>query len=296
MIFRNKKIDVITPNYARYANGGKVEVFSGGGSVTSGELLEDIEDIKVVLENDKSLSESERNQLNSVLEELLNKNRTLENPIISSDDLDEEQFDYTQKWLVNGNYFREFNEKVLGDIKIDTDRFKNEIRVVTGDIMEVDQIEVDDNFAQFILKDDSAVSVKKPKINELVDDPDNESFIEETLEESQKSIANKQFRDLESKEIQTTADIYKKLNQKISRDELRVYLWYKDYQGQRFSDEWYKIAGYDSYHEFTQKELREYIAKGILFYFNGEFLPKVIYLSGDIYGRISRIVKAGDNS
>ena len=33
-----------------------------------------------------------------------------------------------------------------------------------------------------------------------------------------------------------------------------------------------------------------------MFWFNGEYLPKVIYLSGDIYERINRVVKVGDNS
>ena len=186
MIFKHKQIDLITPKIARYKNGGNVKQFDEGGLVTSGELLEDIADIELVLEQDANLTDNEKAQLNDVLQDLLNKKATLDNPVITESDVSDEQSNYTSEWLVNGNFFRDKNEKVLGSIRIDKDRYQKEIRVVEGSIANINDIDVSDNFAQFILKDDVAVTVKQKTLTEKLEDPDNESFIDTIIEDSKK--------------------------------------------------------------------------------------------------------------
>jgi len=198
--------------------------------------------------------------------------------------------------LIDGNFFKRYNSKVLGEQVLKQDRYGKQIIVVQGDIRNLDEIIAPDNFEQFLIEDDSASSRKNESIEKQTEDPDNESFIENIIADSEQSISRKQTRFTEDYNIQSVEQVYAKLNPDISEEELRVYLWYKDKLGQRFSDTWYKIANLNGYVNFPEQQIIEWVENGLLYYFDGELLPEVIYLSGDLYEKITRLITAGPNS
>ena len=290
-----KKIDFITPSSVRNRNA----IFKTGGAVVfDNNTANEIAEIKTVLAGE--LPDSEREILEETLLLLSGAN---ESPVINSEKIIEinHNSNISLEMLGNGNFFKQHNEKVLGTIEVTTDRYKKEIRIVKGDISNLDEIDVPENFAQFVKSNNIGATIIKSTVKEQTEDPANTTFIENVIAESKSTVYRKKTISIDppltQKKIQTTSETYKKLNPKISQEELRVYLFWKSEQGQQLSKEWYSIAGYGERIPRIQKnQINEWIKDGLLFYFNGEYLPKPIYLSGDIYEKISRIVKAGNNS
>jgi hypothetical protein len=287
------RIDRITPFMAK----ANIQRFNTGGLVTEDatELDELIDEINAMLRMD--IPQETKKDLENQLASLQSKKPA----IVDSEVMNEEDVNnsYSLAVLGNGKFFEINNSKLIGTIKHDTDRYGKAIQVLQGDISDLEQIHIPDNFAQFVKVQDYSVSSRKPSLKEQAEDPENESFINEVIEKSKKTVTRKKEQpkvEIDKAKIQTTEEIYKKLNPKISPDELKAYLWYKDDVGQTLSDEWYKIAGLSKYTKFDEKTLVKWVKDGILFYFKGKLLPKPLYLSGDMYEKISRIVKAGANS
>lgn len=287
------RVDHISPrlvqsNIHKFKTGGAVEV-------ADNDIDELINEIKDMLR--MPLPAETKKDLEKQLERLQGQTPPIiDSQVINDNDVDNQ---YSIAVLGNGKFFEINRSKLIGTIKNDTDRYGKPIQVLQGDISELDQIDIPDNFAQFIKVQDYAVSSRKTSIKEQVEDPANDSFVEKIIQESKKTVERKKSSptvEIDTSKIQTTEEIYKKLNPKISNEELKAYLWYKEDIGQTLSDEWYRIAGFRGYTKFIKRTLDKWVKDGILFYFKGDLLPSPIYLSGDLYEKISRLIKAGANS
>jgi hypothetical protein len=300
----NRRIDFVKPSQiSRFKR-----TFRTGGSVTA---LEPSPSAEMLANIEQSLR---MDIPDSIRKDLLNQKELIQRANeVTLDDVDEVDQDneYSLASLSNGQFFKDNNTKILGTLKETTDRYNKPIEIVVGDISDLKKIEVQDDFLQFDLDEDYAVSTSSQPISEQIKAPENQSFIEEVIEESDKTINRKKAKpkqkakprvegsrsfEPQDKEIQTTEQIFKKLNPDISIEELKVYLYYKDISGDRFSDEWYRITGLPGYVSFNSDQVYKWVIDGLLFYYNGGLYPKPIYLSGDIYKKISRIVKVGNNS
>lgn len=209
--------------------------------------------------------------------------------------------------LYQGNWYKINPQKLLGDSKLERNRYGNDITIQVGDISVLETIGVETDFGKFIqnlgigttqIKDDIAIEIAKPDV---------ESFINQVVEKSTTEIGKKaslkrkkQIQGEQEVEnnlpLQSYKDIYKKLNKSISIEELKAYLWYKDSIGQKLSQDWYNIA-YEEPDQRTEEQKKlDWISNGILFYSDGAFLPLPLFASGNVYEKISRIVKTGENS
>jgi len=294
------RIDFIHPRLVK----STLQKFKGGGSVVASEpgLDEAMSEIRSTLKMD--LPTATKNDLQKQLDRL--ELESQQGSLFDESTIEDIEHGnpYSIEMLSNGKFFELNNTKVLGTIKIAQSMHGKEIRIVEGDISNLDQIKISDNFAQFVKNQDYAVTSVKPSIQEQGQDPDNESFIDNIIDESKKTVVRKKEiqakpivqQEIDKSKIQTTEEVYRKLNKKISLEELKAYLWYKDDIGQGFSDEWYKIAGLDGHTKFAPSTVTKWAKDGILCYFKGQLIPKALYLSGDLYEKISRLVKAGANS
>jgi len=224
---------------------------------------------------------------------------------ISPELIDENNPSLTLNLLTNGNFFEKFPNKLIGSVKLDRDRYGKDIKVVVGDISELSKIEVNDNFDQFIKNAEIGLSVVEKSLGDEIAEPSTAEFVKDIIEKSKVSIGNKAVQKTKQKEIlsdetitssldnvQTARQIFHKLNPNISKSEIQAYIWYKESIGQRLSSDWYELAEYDS----RTETITDWVKSSILCYYNGELLPQFLYLSGDIYSKIRRLVKSGEDS
>jgi predicted ABC-type ATPase len=211
--------------------------------------------------------------------------------------------------LFGGNWFKNNPSKLLGEAIIGKDRYGKEIELLSGDISVLSQIRVNDNFAQFEKDLGIGTSDIKPSIDDLLSAETTEGLIENIIKKSEAEIGRKAVKQKVRKEqknnedydfpthnIQSYKIIADKLNKDISDEEVKAYVWYKEEIGQTLSSEWYELAYKNTDSRTKEEMILDWVNNGILFYINGELLPKPIFASGDIYQKISRLVKSGDNS
>lgn len=211
--------------------------------------------------------------------------------------------------LFGGNWFKNNPSKLLGEVIIGKDRYGKEIELLSGDISVLSQIRVNDNFAQFEKDLGIGTSDIKPSIDDLLSAETTEGLIENIIKKSEAEIGRKAVKQKVRKEqknnedynlptpnIQSYKVVAEKLNKDISDEEVKAYVWYKEEIGQTLSNEWYELAYKNTDSRTKEEMIIDWVNNGILFYINGELLPKPIFASGDIYQKISRLVKSGDNS
>lgn len=214
--------------------------------------------------------------------------------------------------LSGGNWFKQHPEKLLGDIKVDTDRYGKEIKVLQGDLSVLDRISLNSDLKQLSKKENVGVSSQGySTTQEIESNPSVKAFVENVIETSNVSIGKKAVVQKRKKDdvlvtgfepklpkIQSYKDIYKSLNPKISDEELRVYVWYKEYIGQRLSKEWYDLAFGEerAINKIGEEQIITWVKNGLLFFYNGDLLPSPLYLSGNLYEKTTRLVKTGENS
>jgi len=290
----------ITPEFINE----KILYFQKGGEVPN-EVKSDLDFLKSSLL--LTSNEIQKAQIQKAIDNIESKySINFENSLLISEDPEsiEQKNEYGIEMLIDGNWYKKHNDKVLGTYKLDNSRYGKEIKVVIGTISDLNKIDVQDDFDQFIINKNLAVSSKK-NVTKEISEPENESFIKDIISKSKTSIGNKAVAKIKQNEelsdetisssiekIQTIKQIYHKLNPEISKSEIQSYVWYKENIGQKLSNEWYELCEY----ELKDNTLKEWIEQGLLFYFEGNLIPKVIYLSGDIYTKINRIVKTTENN
>lgn len=281
-----------------------IMMFANGGNVMPEDVRSDLNEFRSELAKDDLPAET-RKVLESAVSNILSKYDDPDGSAqATTDDLPR-----TIKPFVSGNWYADNPDKLLGDLVVDKDRYGNEIKVLKGDVSVLSHIDVQSNLLELAGAINIGVSIETAPIEEVVKKPEVVDFVSEIIEKSNTSIGKKAVRkkivqdSVSSDEvgstvapIQTFEEIYNSLNKNISQEELRAYLWYKNSIGQKLSDEWYMIAYPDQFFMPDEAQVKKWVRDGVLFYFNGELLPLPLYTSGNIYEKISRVVKSGDNS
>lgn len=286
----------ITPNHVKQA----IKQYALGGAVLTPDVSEELEMLKKSLA-DPNVSEIDKVFFQKAIDSINQKYPSMQ-------EIDEiEQLDGSISDLFNGNWYIKNAQKLLGQSKSERNRYGNDITIQVGDISVLESIDAETDFGKFIQNLGIGTTVVKDDVATQMIQPETEAFVQEILDKSVieigKKAITKRKKQVESEVVvenelplQSYKDIYKKLNESISIEELKVYLWYKKSIGQNLSQNWYDIA-YEVEDNRTQEQKKlDWISNGILFYCNGEYLPLPLYASGNIYERVSRIVKTGDNS
>lgn len=293
-------IDSITPKDLQRA----MRLYKNGGSIMPSDVKADLDEFQEELKR-TDLSMEDRTSFERAVSNILNKYPTEEE--LDAIDFEDRSIDY----LSNGNWFKQHPEKLIGEIKIDKSRYGNEIQVLIGTLADLDKIALDSDLKQLAKNVSSGISSIKPTIEQNLERPSTNEFVETIIDESNKNIGKKAVRKKKNEEqnvnsdftpkevnIQTYQDIYKSLNSKISNEELRVYVWYKEQINQRLSLDWYKLAfgEEDPYKKIDEVQIKKWVNDGILFYSNGKLLPLPLYASGNVYEKTRRIVKNGETT
>jgi predicted kinase len=221
----------------------------------------------------------------------------------------------TEKNLwINDNWFAENPDKILGAAYQASGRFGT-VTKYKGTIDDLNKIEAPDNFiGNMKALTDPLASVTpdyKPAIDAL-EAPVQEK-IDKIIEQSEKEIDQKIIRKAkrakkkdiqdetiavkEAPELQTFEEIYKKYNQHISPDELEVFVWWKSHTGKPLSRRWINLVKPGTYSEDSlfiptpefynvpDEKIRQWVMQGLLYYYNGDYEPEFIYLSGNVYDK-----------
>jgi predicted ABC-type ATPase len=299
-------INIVTPLDAEKQ---LVKRFDKGGEIPSN-VMEEYNEFLTMVNSD--IPDSDKTFFNSAITKMKSMYPSLgaEKAEEISDSVDAvEQISDTSTYLFDGNWFSQHPEKLLGEIKIDTDRYGKEIRVLKGDISVLSKITASDDFDQFEKALISSVSVINKTISESVSDPATEKFVEDIIKKSNTEIGKKAVTKKKKKEeaivgnddfvepkVRSFIKVSEELNKDISLEEMRAYFWHKQNIGQPLSAEWAELVKFSEDERTDAEKLKDWVNQGILFYFKGEYLPLPIYVSGDVYEKIGRIVKTSENN
>lgn len=284
-----------------------IKKYSNGGIV--GIMPEDVKND--LMEFEAALSDASSEEERLMLQEVIDRiNLKYPTEYPQEEEINEiDKTDGSIKNMFGGNWYKENPSKLLGEIVVDTDRYGKEIQILKGDLSVLDKIDANDNFAQFEKDLNIGVSDIEPSVSKMLTKQQNEALVENIIKKSQADIGRKAVKKKVAQDekynddfsvptikLQTYKDVSTLLNKDISQEELKAYVWYKQNIGQRLSNEWYELAFNDDDSRTNDQMINDWVNSGILFYSNGELQPKPIFASGDIYGKISRLVKGGDNS
>ena len=200
----------------------------------------------------------------------------------------------------NNNFYLKNTDKTLGTIKIEKDRFGKEIEIVQGNFEDLQKVNLDYNFLHDDNITDSAIKDIniQPNINsaDIVIEKSEKTIIKKFLNKKSKK---EELEGLPADEILTFEEVYKKYNPDISLDELKVFIWYKEQIGQPLNIKWYKLAELEyiigtNAKNFTNEWLIEKVKEGLIYYFDGNLLPKYLYLAENIYEKYIALVEQGE--
>ena len=206
--------------------------------------------------------------------------------------------------LVGGKYFEQNPDNILAEQKSAVSKWGKPIMIYEGGIENLEKINASVNFVSSNLETAPTLSVgRTPVIHQTETNSETLTNIETAIEKSKTTIAQKKQRKEKEKtsikvgtgDIETLSlkEVYELpgMNDNISVDDLRVYLWYQSRIGKPvINSEWYDIANGTMADILSDKFVDEWVHSGKLFYFDGELIPKYLYLSGDVYDKYNRLV------
>jgi predicted kinase len=230
--------------------------------------------------------------------------------ITTNEQLQSEEKQYSKTWLSNSEFFKLHPEKILGNINVSRDRWGKDIEEVTGTIDNLNKIDTASNFDADMVdgSDDIGTSVISETLEQEMAKPEIEQKVKDVIEKDNKDIGRKIIRKKKKREaiesdepvkaeLQTYTEIFdSEINKNVSLEELRAFLWYKNRIGQQLSLEWYMMAydGLDYIPAVSQGEVDKWVKDGLLFYYDGQEIPAYLYLSGNVYEKIQKLVPIGE--
>ena len=206
--------------------------------------------------------------------------------------------------FINGNFFKEKPENILGEQVSGMSRWKKPITEIKGSIEDLNKIDVPLNFLTanqylepLITVINQPVSMATDKDTEIIDNI-KIANIQSGIDQSKKSAKKRNQKDQSvihainegRTDTYTLQEAYDVLNPEISIEELRVFLWHKNNTGRPITNpEWVQLSKPNEDSRTEQEKINQWIKDGLIYYFNGELLPAFLYLSGNIYDRKMRL-------
>lgn len=197
---------------------------------------------------------------------------------------------------VNGNYYELYPEKVLGTPKKlnskgnpYTDMHGKEITKYEGSFDLLERLDLPElDIIPTEAPAPAIIDQSEPEAKET-----DELLLEKSKEEIVTAIKQRKVKKVSIEtsgkhdaELLTAREIFEKYNPKISKDELESFLWYQYVNGDMWEGLFQKMFDPSSLSESERTaHIKDWIDKGVLFYMNGELLPKVVYLSDNVYLR-----------
>lgn len=210
------------------------------------------------------------------------------------------------KLLSGDTYFKENPEKLLGEEKEERGRF-GIAKVYVGNMdAALQQIDAADTSVLTIdinaTPTETVITEDQPGVTQSEDDN-----IDTALNHVDKEIAEKQTTKVSRKrtyddppsrpEMYSFQETYEQTNRinpalpaigenkRITDEELRAFVWYKENIRQPLSRKWYDLAGYRTMNADSEVDLKRWLKEQIVCYYDGELLPSYLYYSGNLYDK-----------
>jgi hypothetical protein len=201
----------------------------------------------------------------------------------------------TLELLQGGKHFVENPEHVLGNAYETTNQFNRVVTKVKGTMDDVvNGIDVSLPSENTIAPLETKV---KPSIAKLLEDEMALRNIRKVLAEYRKS--SEDTHEKSKGENISFDEIIEDYNQELSEDEIKAWVWYKRKTG-GFNDERVILRESNGWSKYVirrsdeKRYIERWISAGVVCYFNGDFIPSVLYYAENIYQRQSQLIKDKD--
>lgn len=211
----------------------------------------------------------------------------------------------TSNLLVGDNFFKANPDKILGVPYLASGRF-GEVTKYKGDISAVDRIDAPMDFVGVTKTDDPLLSTQNENITASTKDMQVIQNIEKAIKEEEKNVVRKKVSKEKEKTKKITVlsadqhaetlsfeEVYKLYNPEINQDELKAWVWYKEFNQERLSDKWYNLLGFK--YGQTNFDIQDLVTKGYLCYFRGEVIPAPLYYAENIWEKKSALENDKEN-
>lgn len=210
--------------------------------------------------------------------------------------------------LKGDEWFKQHPNKILGQQYQTTDRFGKAVTKVRGTMDNIIQgINVSPvNIPQ---EDSPALETEiKEPLEQLLSDKVKSDNLDKVIHMTKKDHADKALRKLtgeEEKEGDCGAetfcfdDVMKQYNKGITDEEIKAWLWYKR-KNNGFNDEKVILNKNNGWSKYiiplaeTAKYLDKWLKEGVLCYYDGGYMPSVLYYAENIYTRQSMLLREKD--
>ena len=215
--------------------------------------------------------------------------------------------------LFADNWYKNNPDKILGVPYQTSGRFGN-VTKYSGTIEVISRIEVDLDFLgatkslnnpMLSVNNDINVSaeIQKPEVADIVRAAIRESDKEiKTIKSTKVKVVVDDAVVRPVAELNSFEQVFATLNPEISTEEVEVHTWYKTQIGKPLSRYYVRLFEPDMFEGDTERQLRRtykytvsqekvnsWVAKGLLFYFEGKLYPKYEYQSGNMYDKKIRL-------
>jgi hypothetical protein len=198
----------------------------------------------------------------------------------------------TLELLQGGKHFSENPNHVLGNAYETTNQFNRVVTKVKGTMDNVvNGIDVSLPSENTIAPLETKV---KPSIVKLLEDEKALRNIRKVLDEYRKPTEDTNEKG--KGENISFDEIIEAYNKELSEDEIKAWIWYKRKTG-GFNDERVILRESNGWSKYVirksdeQRFIRLWLSQGIVCYFNGDFIPSVLYYAENIYERQSQLIK-----
>jgi hypothetical protein len=209
--------------------------------------------------------------------------------------------------LLTGNeWFKQHPEKILGEEFQTTDRFGKPVTKVKGTVdniiqgIDVPSIDVPEETIEAL-----QTEIKEP-LQQLMNDPIKKENIERVINQTKKVHADKALRKLNGEkekyedgcpeEYFCFDEVMTEYNKGISEEEIKAWVWYKRKTG-GYNDEKVILNAKNGWAKYVvplgqaHTQITGWLKNGIVCYYNGDYMPSILYYAENIYERQSVLLK-----
>ena len=206
--------------------------------------------------------------------------------------------------LIGDAWFKQHPETILGEEYQTTNRFNKPVTKVRGSKENVITAIAasGETYKHIPVREQSAQNIQQ-----IMNDSEKRKNIDKVLTSTKKEYAEKALRKL-SPEAQVISiqqlqeqrygfeDILRDYNKGISADEIKAWLWFKRIN-KGFNDEKVILNPKNGWSKYivplgeAERYLKDWLKKGIVCYYDGAFMPSVLYYAENIYLRQSVLLK-----
>ena len=229
------------------------------------------------------------------------------NNITMSNSKDKKDKQQTDSLLVGNKWFEQHPEKILGEEYQTTNAFGKNVTKVRGKLEEAIG-KIPGGTAALNDKRIIVASTTKDSDREveILKDPAKRTNIEKVLHNTKKAFSEKALRTLKGEkdkyadgcpeEYYCFDQVMKDYNQGISDEEIKAWIWYKRKTG-GLNDERVILNAKNGWAKYvvplggSATHLTKWLKEGIVCYFNGNYIPSVLYYSENIYEKQSMLLQ-----